>query len=443
MNNIRRKIQQKTALLTIIGLGHIGLPTALSFAREGFHVTGVDIDERKIMSLRQSQCPAEEPGMRKLLHESLEKGTFQVSRDGLDSIRSSDFVSICVPTPASNVPNLKYFWTALRSVEKCLHDGMTVLIQSTVPPLTTSAVASKLAKHGFTIDDDLFLAYCPERLAPTQALTELANNTRIVGGVGPRSTQIAANLFKTICNDVRTTDAVTAELSKLAENTFRDLNIAYANILALIAERTGADVEDVIDLANTHPRVRIHQPGIGVGGPCLPKDPILLINDSPKEIGKLIRLGRKINDEMPKHVIRLLTQTLASNGKALGRAKVAILGVTYKADVDDLTNTPTKVIIEELWKKGASVTVYDPHSPETFQGERASSIQEAVKDSDAVIITVPHKEFKRIDPANLKKLTREKCVIFDGPRIFVPSEISSHGLIYLSTGNTALKGVRK
>jgi UDP-N-acetyl-D-mannosaminuronate dehydrogenase len=162
-----------------------------------------------------------------------------------------------------------------------------------------------------------------------------------------------------------------------------------------------------------------------------------------KEIGALIRLGREINDEMPKHVIELLTQTLASNGKALSRAKVGILGVTYKADVDDLTNTPTKIIIEELLKKGASVTVYDPHSPETFQGKRASSIQESVKDSNAVIITVPHKEFKSIDPADLKKLTRAKCVIFDAPRICVPSEISSRGLIYISLGKTALKGVRK
>lgn len=443
MNNIQKKIQRKTALLTIIGLGHIGLPTALSFAREGFHVTGVDIDERKITSLRQSQCPAEEPGMRKLLRESLENGTFKVTVDGLESIWSSDFVSICVPTPVDKVPNLRYFWAALRSVEKGLHNGMTVLIQSTVPPLTTSAVASRLARHGFTIDDDIFLAYCPERLAPTQALTEFANNTRIVGGIGPRSTEVAADLFKAICRDVRTTNAVTAELSKLAENTFRDLNIAYANLLALIAERSGADVREVIGLANTHPRVRIHQPGIGVGGPCLPKDPILLINDSPKEIGELIRLERKINDGMPKHVIKLVTQTLASNGKAISRAKVAILGVTYKADAEDLTNTPTKIIIEELWKKGASVTVYDPHSSEAFQGERASSIQEAVKDSDAVIITVPHKEFRRIDPTNLRKLTKEKCIIFDGPRILSPSEISCHGLIYLSIGNTALKGVRK
>lgn len=408
-------------------------------------MTGVDTDVQKVATLKQGQSSMGEPGIQALLQKCLKKGTFSVVADGLERIRTSDFVFISVPTPVHNrVPDLRHFRSAFRLVEKGAHNGFAIVIQSTLPPLTTSKfVLPRIRRLGYAIDEELFVAYCPERLAPTRALSEFANNTRIVGGVGPHSGRIASDLFKLVCKDVRTTTAVTAEISKLAENTFRDLNIAYANLLALIAERSGADVKEVIDLANTHPRVRIHQPGIGVGGPCLPKDPILLISDSPKEIGELIRLGRKINDAMPQHVIKLVTQTLASNGKALSRAKVSILGVTYKADVEDLTNTPAKVIIEELWKKGAFVTVYDPHSQETFQGKRASSIQEAVKDSDAVIITVPHKEFKSIHPANLKKLTKEKCVIFDGPRILVASEISSRGLIYLSLGKTALKGVRK
>jgi UDP-N-acetyl-D-mannosaminuronic acid dehydrogenase len=442
--SLRNRIRERTALITVLGLGHIGLPSALTFARAGFCVTGVDTDVHKVATLKQGQSSMDEPGIQELLQKCLKKGTFSVVADGFERIRTSDFVFICVPTPVHNrVPDLKHFRSAFRLVEKGAHKGLAIVIESTLPPLTTSEfVLPRIRRLGYAVDEELFVAYCPERLAPTRALSEFANNTRIVGGVGPHSGRIANDLFKLVCKDVRTTTAVTAELSKLAENTFRDLNIAYANLLALIAERSGADVKEIIDLANTHPRVRIHQPGIGVGGPCLPKDPLMLINNSPKEIGKLIRLERKINDEMPKHVITLLTQALASNGKALSRAKVGILGVTYKADVDDLTNTPTKVIIEELWKKGAVVTVYDPHSPETFQGKRASSIQEAVKDSDAVIITVPHKEFKRIDPVNLKKLTRDKCVIFDGPRILVPSEICTRGLIYLSLGNTTLKGVR-
>jgi UDP-N-acetyl-D-mannosaminuronic acid dehydrogenase len=436
VSSVLEKVRLKKANVAVLGLGHVGLPTALIFARAGFKVTGVDSDVRKVEALRQGTCYIREPGLQGLLTACLKSGTFEIVSNPSDAIRRSDFVSTCVPTPVKNAkPDLTYFETAINSVMACAHERMTVLIESTLPPSTTlKFVLPELQHTGYRVDEEIFLAYCPERLAPGHALEEYVNNARIVGGIGPRSSEIAAEFFKTVCKNIVVTDALTAEIAKVAENTFRDLNIAYANLLALIAERLGGDVIKVIDAANTHPRVTIHRPGLGVGGPCLPKDPYLLVHGLPEDLGQLVTCGRKLNDHMPGRIIDLLTRALLAKGISLENAKISVLGVAYKADTEDVTNSPVKTIVEELLKKKAFVTTFDPYSSETFGGERAVSIEQALRDADCVIVAAAHTDFKSMDLSLLRQLAKPHCVIFDGSRLLDATRVRGLGLTYLGTG---------
>ena len=430
------RIRKRTANVTILGLGHVGLPTALVFARAGFYVTGVDVDSRKVDALKRGQCGFQEKGLEELLNECLHNGTFEVTGSSLAPIKESDFVSICVPTPVANsIPDLSNFEAAFSAVKAAAHQRMMVIFESTLPVSTTSKRAAReLEALGFRLDQDMFLAYCPERLAPGRALKEFAKNTRIVGAVGPKSGEIAAELYKTVCKKVMITDSLTAELAKLSENTFRDVNIAYANLVALIAKQHGADANDVIKLANTHPRVSIHKPGLGVGGPCLPKDPFMLIQSTPADVSQLVTSSRKLNDYIIRHAIDEVSQTLAKEGGDIIRAKITILGIAYKPETDDTTNSPAKYLIEELQKMSGTVVAYDPYTRETFGAARAPTLDDAVKDADSVFIVTAHAVFKTLDLNKLKKLAKDHCIVFDGPRVLDPIKAKLQGLTYLGSG---------
>jgi UDP-N-acetyl-D-mannosaminuronic acid dehydrogenase len=435
-SSLRERIRARKADIVVLGLGHVGLPTALVFARAGFNVKGVDNDLRKLEILKGGASSMREPGVQETLKECLHNGRLEVGSDGSDWIRNSSFVIVCVPTPVENAaPDLRSFEAAFGVIAACAHAELMIMIESTLPPSTTSkVVAPELCRLGYKIDEEVFLAYCPERLAPMQALSEFVSNTRIVGGVGPKSGVIAAELYGTVCKDVLVTDSLTAELAKVSENTFRDLNIAYANLLAFITEDLGGDVDQVIRLANTHPRVSIHRPGLGVGGPCLPKDPYMLIHNIPADLGMLIKVARRLNDRVPSAVVDLLARSLTAKGVAIGDAKVAVLGVAYKADMENATNSPAKPVVQELLARGARVSTFDPYSLETFGAHRSSSIEQALHDVDCIVIVTPHSDFKSITPNLIRRLARPKCIVFDGPRMLDPVKLEEHGLIYLGTG---------
>jgi UDP-N-acetyl-D-mannosaminuronic acid dehydrogenase len=315
------------------------------------------------------------------------------------------------------------------------HPGLVILIESTVPPLTTSRlVLPQLKELWLEIEQNVFVAYCPERLSPTHALEEFVQNPHVVGGIGPISTEVAAALMKTVCKEVLQTDALTAELAKVAENTFRDVNIAYANLLALITEHFGGDVSKVIELANTHPRVKILKPGAGVGGPCITKDPYLLTYNVPEELTELIRICRRLNDEMPNRLTNRVRRLLQEKAVSLSSAKVAVLGVAYKADTEDTSGTPARLIIEGLLRLGARVYVYDPFSSQTYGAVRALSLEESLRNADAVMVVTPHSSFKLIDLEVVRSLTKPHCIMFDGARIFDPSDAVRAGLVYSGTG---------
>ena len=432
------KIQQRSLCLAVLGSGYVGLPTAALFAGTDFHVTALDIDPEIVRAVNNGFSPINEHGLNELISRNVKAGRLRAALNSAENLNQADAVIISVQTPIDKdiKPNLSFLTKALEDVGKNMKKGMLVVISSTVPPATMlGKIKPKLESlSSLQADNEFYLAYVPERIAPGKALKEFVESPRLVGGVGPNSTKIAAELFRTVCKKVIETDVATAEVAKLAENTFRDVNIAFSNQLALICEQHGVDAKKVIKLANTHPRVNIHTPGPGVGGPCLPKDPYLLIHKTELGDQNLIETARKINDYMPKHTAKITLRALKSIGKNIENSKIAVLGTAYKGNVDDSRQSPSKPIIKELKSLGAEVIVYDPYCKETFGAKKANTLQEALKDADCMITLTDHTEFKNLNLKEIKASMNDKPAIIDGRRITDPHKAKNTGFIYYSIG---------
>jgi UDP-N-acetyl-D-mannosaminuronic acid dehydrogenase len=422
--------------IAVIGLGYIGLPTAVVFAQKGYRVIGVDIDAKKVEAVNAGRSYIREPYLNEMLRDSVARGLLSATADAVVAVRQSDAVIIAVPTPVKNgVADLTYLREALDAVRKGIHRDLLIVIESTIPPGTTVGIAKPMLEEtGMKVGQDIYLAHVPERIAPGKAVEELLNAPRVVGGADPRSTEKAIQLYSKVNPHLQPTDATTAEFVKLAENTYRDLNIALANLLALMAEKLGIDVYEAIRLANTHPRVNIHMPGAGVGGPCLTKDPYMLASIVPDFWGtELIRSARRINDYMPTHTVNIVEKALADAGLSVRGAKIAVLGAAYKGGVDDTRESPAKYVVQKLLEKGADVVVYDPYTPETFGARPAKTLEEAAKDADALVIVTDHPEFKKLDLVTLAALMRHRIII-DGRRAVEPHAAAAHGFTYYAVG---------
>jgi len=431
-------IQNKNLRLAVLGSGYVGLPTATLFAETGFKVIAIDLKPEVVRAINNGLSTVNEPGLNELVKRNVEAGRLRATQNITEALSQADSVIISVQTPInqSKKPNLSFLTKALEEIGKNMKKEMLVIISSTAPPGTMlEKVKPKLESiSGLNAETEFYLAYVPERIAPGKALKEFVESPRLIGGIGPNSTKIAAQLFKTVCKKVIETDAATAEVAKLAENTFRDVNIAFANQLALICEQHGVDAKKVIELANTHPRVNIHTPGPGVGGPCLPKDPYLLIHKTKPTKPNIVKTARQINDYMPKHIVKLILQAIKKTGKDIKNSKIAILGTAYKANVDDSRLSPSEPIIHGLIRLGGETTVYDPHCNESFGAKRASSLHEAVKDAGCLAIITDHTEFKNLNLKEIKALMNEKPAIVDGRRIVNPHEAEDLGFIYYGVG---------
>ncbi|MEM4004337.1 MAG: nucleotide sugar dehydrogenase, partial [Desulfurococcaceae archaeon] len=323
----------------VFGLGRVGLPSAVIFASRGFRVYGIDTDEGKINAINQGVSYLREPGLDELLDKVVSEGRLLAVSEASEVLGECEVVLIDVPTPIrGGFVDLSYLISACEIIAKSLRKGMLVAVESTVPPGTTSELVKDILEKssGLMVEKDFYLAYVPERITPGKAIEELLQVPRVIGGVGPKSTKRALEVYGRINPNLITTDATTAEFVKLIENSFRDLNIAFANLLALMAERIGVDVYEAIRIANTHPRVAIHWPGAGVGGPCLTKDPYMLASLMNHWGVELIKLGRRVNEYMPYHFVGLIERVADLEGFQLRSAKVAVLGVAYKGGVDDV-----------------------------------------------------------------------------------------------------------
>jgi len=423
--------------LCLIGLGYVGLPSAVVFASRGFNVIGVDVDAGKVDAVNHGISYLREPGLEELLREVVAGGRLRATMDSDEALELCNTVLIDVPTPVrGGVADLSYVTDVLTRVSRGLRRGMLVVIESSVPPGTTSGIAKNILEEGsgLRVEEDFYLAHVPERIAPGKAIEELLNAPRVVGGVGPRSTEAALAVYSRVNPNLIPTDSTTAEFVKLTENTYRDLNIAFANLLALMAESLGIDVYEAIRLANTHPRVKIHQPGSGVGGPCLTKDPYMLASLLQGFWGtELIRLGRKINEFMPHHMVELIERVSGLEGFKLSGSRIAVLGSAYKGGVDDTRESPSRIIVTELLKKGAAVVVNDPYTSESFGAEYTEDVYKAVEGSEMVVIVTDHPEYRDLDLERISRVVGRRIIV-DGRRVLDPYKALSLGFKYYGVG---------
>ncbi|MGI6734552.1 MAG: nucleotide sugar dehydrogenase [Anaerovoracaceae bacterium] len=417
--------------ICVIGLGYIGLPTAAMFASAGVSVVGVDRNPRIIEALNRGAIIIEEKGLGDLVSRVVKEGTLR----GSLTPEEADAFIIAVPTPITEdkKADMSYVVSATESIVPWLRPGNTVILESTSPVGTVDELMLPiLEKSGLKIGTELFVGHSPERVIPGQILKELVNNSRIAGGINPQSAQRIAEIYKTfVQGDIYTTDTRTAELCKVAENTFRDVNIAFANELAKICENLGVNVWEAINLCNKHPRVNIHQPGPGVGGHCIAVDPWFIVEKQP-DTAEMIHLSRNINDSMPSHVASEILEILGE----IKDPVVTVLGVTYKPNVDDTRESPVLHLIEILKQQNINVRAFDPYVTPQDSAEDISSsdLEEAVKGSDLLVLGVHHDEFKDLPFQTLGRLMRHRN--FYDTRNFVSASLAEEaGFRYYLLGS--------
>ncbi|MBV6396804.1 MAG: UDP-N-acetyl-D-mannosamine dehydrogenase [Anaerolineales bacterium] len=403
--------------LCVIGLGYIGLPTASTFAARGLRVLGVDINPRIIETLRRGDVHIHEPGLREEFQSALQTGrlTFDLQPGEADA-----FI-IAVPTPfhegelgeANGVQfkkaDMRAVTSAAKSIVPYLRKGNLVVLESTSPPRTTvDLVRPILERSGLMAGRDFHLAYSPERVLPGQIMRELIENARVIGGITPESAEAGRALYAAfVQGQIIQTDATTAEMVKLMENTTRDVNIALANEFSRLAARFGVDVWEAISIASLHPRVKILSPGPGVGGHCISVDPWFFVESAP-DITSLIYHARGVNDEQPRFVVELVRAAL---GSLKGR-KIAALGLAYKPDVDDLRESPAAKVVYLLQNEGARVKTFEPFKPDGLPNmDCVPTLEAALQGAEAVILLVNHTRLRALTPETLRLLTPAKILV--------------------------------
>ncbi|MED3881424.1 nucleotide sugar dehydrogenase [Priestia megaterium] len=398
-----------TKKLCVVGLGYIGLPTAVMFANHGLYVHGVDVNEKAVELIKNKQLHIEENGLQERLESAVDNGYFTVGTKA----EEADIFIIAVPSPINEdkTANLNYVREATKSIVPYVRKGNLVILESTVPPRTVEDVMLPVLKEtGLELGSELFVSHSPERVIPGKVFEELVNNDRIVGGINEESSRLTVELYKTfVKGNIHVTDATTAEMVKVIENTYRDVNIAFANELAKISEKIGVNAWEAIKLANYHPRVNIHLPGPGVGGHCIAVDPWFLTELQP-ELAKIISLSRHTNDSMPEYTA-LKTKSLLDE-KGIQHGRVAVLGLAFKGNIDDMRESPSTDVLHHLEKLGVDYTAFDPHIKENKIERQTQSLDEAVAHADVILILTDHNEFKELLPSAVENHMRTK-VIFD------------------------------
>jgi len=436
MRDLATAIQHKQAHIVVIGLGYVGIPVACAFASVGFQVTGIDLIRDKVEKINQGLCPIEghEPGLAELLAKVVGEGRLTSTTD-YSVCRRAEVILIAVETPIDSATH-KPLYTALRGALSALgphlQPGTLVIVESTLAPRTMFDVVAPLqeASSGLSVMQDLHLVHCPERVMPGRLLANLQNVSRVVGGMTPLAAVLAVMLYRHIVHaELDVTDCLTAEIVKTGENAYRDVQIAFANEVALLCETVGADVYQVRTLLNKSPGRHMHMPGAGVGGHCLPKDSWLLVSTAGDGFQpRLIPTARNINDSMPLHMVDLVLEGLHAAGREIAGAKVAVLGYTYLENSDDTRNSPSEVLIRRLQELGADVRVHDP-----FVREHDRRLDEVIQGADCVVIMVAHDVYTQVDLSEWYSLLRTP-VLVDGRHVFAPISARTSGFVYRGIG---------
>jgi UDP-N-acetyl-D-mannosaminuronic acid dehydrogenase len=400
---------QTTLRIAVIGLGYIGLPTAAALATNGLDVIGVDVNSGTVDSVNRGEVPFVEPDLGVAVSGAVAQGTLRASTETPEA----DVFIVAVPTPFTegHKADLSYIRSATEALAPKLRGTELVILESTSPPGTTKQMADWVAelRPDLTLAVDgtpgVEFAHCPERVLPGRVMIELVTNDRIIGGVTPAAAERAADLYRAFCQgEMIVTDAATAELSKLVENSYRDVNIAFANELSVICDELGIDVWELIRMANHHPRVNILQPGPGVGGHCIAVDPWFIVSAAPEQ-ARIIRAAREINDAKPHHVVSRVVE----KAQRLDGARIACLGLAFKPNIDDLRESPAIEIVELLSEALPDATLHavEPHVEKLPDRLAArpnvvfTSAADAVTNADIVLLLVDHDAFRAIERSDL------------------------------------------
>jgi nucleotide sugar dehydrogenase len=438
--NLKQKIHDKESVICVVGLGYVGLPTAIFFAEMGFNIVGVSVEEKKIDMINQGISPIGELNLDSRLLKVIKDGKLVATSNLEDATRRSDIILMIVPTPVteSKDPDLSHIISAGEEVLKGLDKGKLVVLESTVyPGVTEDTLQPILERSGMKAGKDFGLAYCPERYNPGDDEHTIENVARVVGGITPEWADLTRELYQFIINeDIKVLRNIkTAEAAKVIENTQRDLNIALMNELAMIFEKLEIDVMDVIDGASSKWNFNVYYPGAGVGGHCLPVDPYYLVKKA-KEVGyhsKVIAAGRTINDYMPKHVFGLLTDALNENEKPVKNSKIVVLGLSYKENVGDARESPSEELIVLLEENKAKLSVVDPYISKNDFAFIETDVYKALEDADAMVLMTGHDEFRSLDFQRVKKLMKNPIII-DGRRIYDSDKLREMGFYYSGVG---------
>ena len=396
--------------ICVLGLGYVGLPTAAIFASRGVQVIGVDINEATVETINQGKIHIIEPGLELMVNEAVSMGELHADSQP----QPSDAFIIAVPTPfkKANKPDLSFIKAAARSIAPVLRKGALVILESTSPIGTTERICQWLAQDREDLsfpdvvgdDADIQVSHSPERVLPGNMLTELVNNDRVIGGISSNCARRTKQLYElAVKGECHLTTAATAEFIKLSENAYRDVNIAFANELSTVADKVGINVWQAIELANRHPRVNILQPGPGVGGHCIAVDPWFMVDSAPNNT-PLIRSARKVNDGKPDQIVEKILAAVGKNGATT----VACLGLAYKANIDDLRESPAVSITATLTERfDGEVLVVEPNSktlPDTLAGTKGLTLCDldvALEKSQVIALLVDHREFRELDRKRL------------------------------------------
>ncbi len=393
--------------ICVIGLGYIGLPTASMFAASGVKVVGVDVNQEIVNTLANGGLHIHEPGLKNMVDQAFSSGNLFVSVHP----EEADAFIIAVPTPFydNKKADMRFVKSATESILPYLRKGNLVVLESTSPPQTTNELVKPiLEKTGLIAGNDFLLGYSPERVLPGQILRELVENARVIGGITPLSAESGRDLYRAfVKGEIILTDTTTAEMVKLMENTYRDVNIAIANEFSRLADRFGVNVWDAIGIANLHPRVKILNPGPGVGGHCISVDPWFFVEAAP-DLAQLIAMARRVNDAQPEFVVGLAERILGSfSGK-----KIAVLGLSYKPDVDDLRESPAIETVHLLERSGAKVKSYEPYKPNGYPPINTQpNLDLALAGADLILILVGHAQFKNLDIEHIKSISSARIIL--------------------------------
>lgn len=425
---IKRFVQRKDLKLAVYGLGRVGLPLAVAWLRAGYEVIGADVDDKKVETIKRGISPIlDEPGVKEAIEKHVVEGSFKVTTNLVEASKKSDVKFITVPTTQKTRKFDDYaLKVALEAIGKGLKKGNGVAIECSVPPATTVRFAQPILEResGLEAEKEFALAFSPERIFEGRALEDIEiRYPKIVGGIGPYSTELFSELYRRIAKKgvIKMSGATEAEISKLFEGVFRDVNIALANELSKLCKEMNIDYFEIADASNTQPFCHLHKPGVGVGGACIPYYPYFLLEKASEHGIQLpiVKLARQLNEEMPKYTVETSKKALEILGKNLRDVKISILGLSYRADISDSRNSPTYELIDTLKEYHPKIIVHDPYINEDKRLHEmgvklVDSLEVACQEASLIIIASGHSVYKKIDLEGLAKILNLPAVIVDG-----------------------------